>query len=228
MRCPYCGADMRDDAMLCVTCGRLTPEFERKYQRPDPSIGRRSAGAARGYDPTVRSSAETTPTRNPRQLLLLVIGAIAALAVLSLVLGYLVPEETTEEYRETVDTGYIPDAYPELLDYYVAAVSDNDPDTIRALRPDAVQDDELAEFDALYERYGDEIVSYEIVSRSLFDPTETAMVEYRLGEPVQVYDDVTVRVEFAGDEEPVTIHVGIVIIDMYVYLYEVQISNSVI
>lgn len=228
MKCRYCGAEMRDDSVLCVTCGRLTPEFERNYRRPDPSVGRRRADVSRGYDPTVRSSAEPTPTKNPRKLLLLVIGAIAALAVLSLVLGFMMPQSAVEEYRETVDGQSVPEAYPELLDVYFEAVSDDDAATIRALRPEAVQDDDLADFDALHARYGDEIEQYEILSRSLFDPTETAMVEYRLGEEVELYDDVIVRVQFTGEEEPVDIHVGIVVIDSYVYLYEVQFSNSVI
>lgn len=226
MKCPYCGAEMRDDAVLCVSCGRLTPEYERTYRRPDPTVGRGRSSDSRSYDPSVVRRAETTPSRPPRQLLLLVIGAIAALAVFSLFLGYLVPEQTTEEYRSAVDEEYIPDFYTETLDLYFAALSDDNQGQIRALHPKALRDEELEDWDALYDRYGEEVASYQILARSPHDLLETDEVEQQLDEDVVLYHSMDVVVVFEGDADPVPVTVDVVIIQSNVYIYAIAINDS--
>lgn len=117
MNCPYCGGEMRDGSVLCTQCGRLTPEFERTYRRPDPTVGSGRKRDDRSYNPEVSTDGKAAPSTSPRLLLILVIGAIALLCALSLIIGAFLPRETTKAYREAVEENAgVPTGYEDVTD----------------------------------------------------------------------------------------------------------------
>ena len=228
MKCSYCGSEMRDDAVLCTACGRLTPAFERTYRRPDPTVGRSSAGAHRRYSPEVRSGSDMSAPTPPRRLLALVLGAILLLGVLSVGLGYLMPETTMQDFREATDDSYIPESYEELVDAYLTALSEDDASAIVSLRPDGLQSAEAGEFDVLSDRYGTRVLYFEIASRRSHDPAETALLETQLDESVSQYDDLEVYVQFDDEIDPTLVRMDVIVIDDTAYLYQVRIANNVL
>ncbi|MBQ9044469.1 MAG: zinc ribbon domain-containing protein [Oscillospiraceae bacterium] len=234
MNCRYCGAPMRDDAVLCTACGKLTPEFERTYRRPDPTVGAaRTPNVYRSYSPEVpaspvyRSAKTPDPAKThnklsmqPRQLLLLVIGAIVAFGLLSILLGAILPEETTEAYREAIEAepGAVSD-YAALVDAYLDACAENDVSAAHALFAPAVRQ-ELAEEDPYTEYYGMEVESYHVTDVYPHSDADAAGVGFLLDETVDAYTDVEVYVRCADDEDRL-LDFELVQIDGTWYLYDI-------
>lgn len=227
MKCQYCGAEMRDDAVLCTSCGRLTAEYERTYRRPDPTIG--AGGRSRSsYDPDI-SARRGSGNARPRLLLALVIAAIVAIGVLSAALGYILPEETGESYREVIEEEREErlfdgeeHAYDELLSRYFEAYSANDEDAIRAMFPRAICNDPIDELDGWAFGYGDEVADYGVVDELAYSEENAAEVSEVLNENVEQYLDVVVTVYFADDEDyGYTFDCEVVQIDGSWYFYEI-------
>ena len=218
MNCPYCGGEMRDGSVLCTQCGRLTPEFERTYRRPDPTVGSGRERTGRGYDPDVAKGGSAAASTNPRLLLALVIGAIALLCALSLVIGAFVPRETTEAYRRAVEeTGTAPEGYEDVIDAYFDARGDADADAIRALFPQAMRDEALSDADV----HGSRVERWHVMSVYPHSASDAAGVSALLGETVTHYVDVEVSVRFSGAPEDEVWDFDLVRIDGAWYVYEI-------
>ena len=218
MNCPYCGGEMRDDAVLCTQCGRLTPEFERTYRRPDPTVGSTRAQDRRGYDPDVTTTGRQTRAANPRLMLVLVIGAIAALLALSLVAGLFLPRETTEAYREAVQENTpLPEGYEDVIDTYLSACSDGEAEAIRGLYPAALRDDETD----MSAYFGEHVEDYTVTDIRVHSAADAAGVGMLLDETVAHYVDAEVSVRFSGADEDEILDFDLVEINGVWYLYEV-------
>lgn len=221
MKCPYCGSEMTDGAVLCTACGRLTPEFERTYRRPDPTVGRGGADrSARVYDPDVSVGRSSGGASKPRRLLVLVIGAIVLLGALAFFIGSFLPADMAEAYQEAIDAESVPDDYGELLDAYFEAHSEGDEAAIRALFAPSLRDD-ADEYDAWSDNYGSTVSDYTVIGVYPHSSSDAAGVGMLLGETVEQYADVEVAVQYAGGQEDATFDFDLVRIDGTWYLYEI-------
>jgi hypothetical protein len=218
MNCPYCGGEMREGSVLCTQCGRLTPEFERTYRRPDPTVGGAKQRDRRSYDPDVTAEGRTPRATNPRLLLVLVIGAIALLLALSLVIGAFLPRETTEAYREAVQEGApLPEGYEDVIDTYLSACSDGERDAIPGLYPPSLRDENMD----MPEYFGKHVERYSITGAYPHSASDAAGVGVLLGETVTHYVDVEVSVRFSGAQEDEVWDFDLVRIDGTWYLSEI-------
>ena len=218
MNCPYCGGEMREGSVLCTQCGRLTPEFERNYRRPDPTVGGAKTRERRSYDPDVTAEGKTPGATSPRLLLVLVVGAIVLLLVLSLVIGSFLPRETTEAYREAVlENMPVPEGYEDVIDTYFSACSDGEADAIRGLYPAALRDDDMA----LPDDFGTHVERYSVMDVYPHSASDAAGVGALLGETVTHYVDAEVSVRFSGASEDEIWDFDLVEIDGTWYLYEI-------
>ena len=225
MTCPYCGSEMRDGSVLCTACGRLTPEFERTYRRPEPTVGERGGGfAARGYNPDVSGRGAAGP-KDPRVLLALVIGAILALGVLSLVIGSFLPADTTKAYREAIEEEYdSTDAsfedYDAVLEVYFDAYTDADEDAIRTLFPEALRGASIEDLDEWSFSYWETVQDYAITDVHPHSSSDAAGIAAVLDADVEQYVDVEVSVTFDEDFDTL-FDFELVRIDGTWYLYEI-------
>ena len=216
MKCSYCGAEMRDDAVLCTACGKLTPSFERTYQRPDPTIGGSGTRASR-YDPDVTSSGGAG---HARRLLAIVLAAIVAIGVFSLIIGSYLPEETNDSYREAVEEAYTPDECTEVVETYFDAYAESNTKAIRALFAEARRDDALSDYDFNYVM-GYTVVEYTVTDVYSHSASDLQFVGKQLGETVDSYIDLEVEVEYAELDESSILFFELVQIDGEWYLYEI-------
>lgn len=221
MNCPYCGAEMREGSVLCTACGRLTPEFERTYRRPDPTVGASRARSTRSYDPDVSRAGSAGGSTSPRLLLMLVIGAIAMLGAFSFIAGSFLPEETTEAYRNAFEEESIPEDYADLIDAYFDAYEQNDTDAIRALFPEALRTEDLSDLDFWADSYGSELEGYSLMYTDPYSAAETARVADVLDESVDQYVDVEITVHYADGQNDTAFDFDLVQIDGTWYLYEI-------
>ena len=222
MQCTYCGAEMREDSVLCTACGRLTPEYERNYRRPDPTIGssrrrrddwdeiprpsRAETGTARVQRNVAADDAPEQRSRKPRTLIALVLGIIAVLFAFAFVAGSFLPREITETYREAVEMEEEPSGstarsdYEALVDAYFAAVEQNDEAAVRALYAAPLRSEDIEELDSWSFSYGDAIESYSVTDLVTYDDDELGFMSDYLEEPVEQYVDIKASVRFEADD----------------------------
>ena len=221
MNCPYCGAEMREGSVLCTACGRLTPEFERTYRRPDPTVGASRARSMRSYDPDVSRTGQAGGPTNPRLLITLVLGAIALIGAFSFVAGSFLPRETTEAYRNAFEEEYVTEDYEDLIGAYFDAYEKNDTDAIRALFPEALRTEDLDDLDFWADGYGTGLQSYSLLYAEAYSAAEAARIAEQLDAPVDQYVDVGVTVHYADGRQDVAFDFDLVQIDGTWYLYEI-------
>lgn len=223
MQCTYCGAEMRDDSVLCTACGRLTPEYERNYRRPDPTIGgsrrrdndlddlprrdrRVSRGGVIGGGTRSLDGVPERSSRKPRTLILVVLGAIAALFAFAVVAGMYLPREMTEAYREAVEWeeqnyDVLPSGdYEDVVSAYFDYAEENDAYAIRALFAEPLREEDIEDLDSWSICYGDAIDRYTITEVTPYDEDELEWIADNLEADVDQYVDIKVSVRFEVDD----------------------------
>lgn len=223
MQCTYCGAEMRDDSVLCTACGRLTPEYERSYRRPDPTIGssrrrdddfddllrrdrRTSRGGVIGGGTRSLDGVPERSSRKPRTLILVVLGAIAALFAFAVVAGMYLPRDLTEAYREAVEwdeqsfDDFQRGDFEDVVDAYFAYAEENDEAEIRALFAEPLREDDIEDLDSWSFCYGEAIERYTITEVVPYDEDTMDVIADYLEADVEQYVDIKAAVRFEMDD----------------------------